>query len=80
MSCFLFRPSGAEGSEQAAADQEWGITIFEKKKSKVNQSNVTVHIEKIQTVTVYKALKGALGNILKFSFWLNFINQVKIDC
>ena len=24
--------------------------------------------------------KGALDNILKFSFWLNFIYQIKIDC
>ena len=57
-----------------------GEINFRKKKSKVNQSNVTVHIQKIQTVTVYRARKGALDNILKFSFWLNFINQVKIDC
>ena len=25
-------------------------------------------------------LKGALNNILQFSFWLNFIYQVKLDC
>ena len=25
-------------------------------------------------------LEGALDNILEFSFWLNFIYQVKIDC
>ena len=25
-------------------------------------------------------IKGALDNVLKFSFWVNFIYQVKIDC
>ena len=25
-------------------------------------------------------IKGAFDNILKLSFWLNFIYQVKIDC
>ena len=34
---------------------------------------------KKQRMRMFK-LKGALDNILKFSFCLNFIYQVKIDC
>ena len=30
--------------------------------------------------TLTLTLKGALDNILTFSFWLNFIYQVNIDC
>ena len=28
----------------------------------------------------FSKLKGALDNIFNFSFWLNFIYEVKIDC
>ena len=29
---------------------------------------------------IISKFKGALDNILQFSFWLNFIYHVKIDC
>ena len=38
------------------------------------------HIFELSVVIIAKTFKGALDNILKFSFRLNFIYQVKIDC
>ena len=48
--------------------------------------NMNVLIHQFYELIIYnltnhnKELKGALDNILKFSFGLNFINQVKTDC
>ena len=41
-----------------------------------------VHGHWNHTETYWKivSVTGALDNILEFSFWLNFIYQVKIDC
>ena len=33
-----------------------------------------------QCIRAVAEFKGALDNIWKFSFWLNFIDHVKIDC
>ena len=35
--------------------------------------NISLHFEIVSNI------KGALANILTFSFWLNFIHQVNID-
>ena len=43
-----------------------------------NQRNVCVCMDMHELIQL--VLKGAVDNILKFSFWLNFILHVKIDC
>ena len=42
--------------------------------------NVEVFEPKQSSKTTQICLKGALDNILKFYFWLNFIYHVKCNC
>ena len=51
-------------------------TSYRNLKGIVNYQHQTLTTTKV----IYDYLKGALDNILKFSFWLNLIYHVESDC